>query len=853
MSAAKSPPRSQITSYLYKHPYLFVLLIVAASIALSVALTLLVGVDIGTKTILLPAIISSLVGGVSVGYSRKYIEKTALLSSQVELLDRVADSLNFAVDIIKNPNDSAEVLGDQVHRFLGEPAESQLTFADLVDRIHPNDIEAFTVRNEEFFNSELQEDGVLTDELECRIRRVDGEYRCTRINRVLTVRVDTRFCYVQYSDIEELRQRAAELEKLAHDRADNLVTVSHEIRTPLNAILGLTDLMLATRLTKTQQEYLSKISGAADTLESLVRNLLDLRRLESGQLHVEPEPELVENLLDNFVALHQPVAENSGLRFMVDFSPMLPRKIEIDAQLLGQIVNNLLRNAVKFTDEGLVMLSAGFKKSSASQGDLVIEVSDTGVGIKPSRHESIFEQFERGGAGNTTEGAGLGLALVKRLCKLMDGEVRLQSELGVGSKFSISIPVKVSYAEPIVDKAYLKSIKRVTVLLVERRGLAADHIKAVLKPWVADVQVVVDLDEATGALAKQAFDVVLFGHVLGLDQLEQFINDLQRQFGNRLRLVAISKLEGLNPRLFSLVTGVVVAPFSLKQFACILGDTRQAGPLVAECHANLAAEVSSLILLRDLRILVAEDNEINQQVISEHLRQRGAEVTLVGDGKQAIDALTRSDYDLILMDIEMPVLDGFEATERIKAEPGWKNIPIIPVSAGVTASQKERATSVGMQGFVGKPYKIDELLRAIETVMVDKDFAPVQADLGFEDDSNLSSPESKVFEFAEFDFEEARDYWPTSESLISNLQLFIEKYPVANDLFDGVSDEESGKLAHTLKGAAGFLGMARYSNRLNELSLAFKNGSATADMVSDVRAQHKRVLSEVESFLSMLE
>lgn len=853
MSSRQSSRFSKLTEHLFKYPSLLVLSIVGVSVSLTVKLKLLTGSEIDTATIIVPLIVATLASVLSIQFSRKYVEKSKALASQGELFDQVAESLDFAVDVINDPNNPRERLGAQVHRFLGETTDVQLVFADLLDRIHPDDLATFSNENDRFFSSGFDNDGVFTAGLECRIHRTNNEYRWTRVDRVMQVKQGERLCYVQYSDVQEQIQRRDKLALLAADRADNLVTVSHEIRTPLNAILGLTDLMLATRLTKTQNEYLTKIHGAADALETLVRNLLDLRRLDSGQLKVEPETVVTEDLLDNLVLMHQAVAENSGLRFLVDFSPNLPKRITTDGQMLEQIVNNLLRNAIKFTSEGMVMLSAGFTEQSDTGGVLLIEVSDTGRGIDSHRVDSIFMPFQRGNAENRVEGAGLGLALVKRFCDLLQGEVALTSEVGVGSKFSIRIPVTRLDAHAVIDRVRLEAMSNLKVLLIERRGLSASHICSVIGSWVERVDTVRDLSEALVYLEKTETDVVLVGHVFGLDELEQFVDNCNRQVLAGLKLVAIAKLETMTSRLFSLVAGVVVDPFSLKQFVGIISSENMCeDPLQSSGH-SLAAGVNALTLLKNVRVLVAEDNEINQQVISEHLKQHGARVTLVDNGQQAIDALKKSDYDLILMDIEMPVLDGFEASERIKAEPGWKHIPIIAVSAGVTASQKERANLVGMRGFVGKPYKIQELLDTIEAVLVDRDLAPAQTELGFDEApvGAVSTPEP--VKFIEFDFEEASDYWPTDESLIASLRLFVEKYPAAQDLFDNKRDEQPEKLAHTLKGAAGFLGMVRYSKRLNELNLAFKNNTATDDMISDIRAQHTRVLAEVRSFLSMLE
>lgn len=824
-----------------KYPLLFVGFITTFSVLMNILLTISFGGRIDFLAFFLPLSVSATISSLSLAFVKSYVNSAEALATQSMLIDIASRSLNFAVDTIAEPGQREVDPCPEVKRLLGVNPESNLSYDDLVNRVHPSDREKFITTKQSFFSQPFNELESKTERFDCRMLFNTVGYRWVGITWVFTASHGQVNRFVQYTEIEEQKLLKMQLEQLAADRADNLLTVSHEIRTPLNAIVGLSDLLLSTRLTKTQAAYLSKLTTAADTLEILVRNLLDLRRLESGQYRVERTVTNMGDFLSRLVSFHQPVAENKNLSFLINFSPELPRSMETDSLMLEQIVNNLLRNAVKFTSDGDVMLSVRFSKGTASQGELIIEVTDTGSGILESDKELIFQQFERSKSANSIEGAGLGLAIVKRFCDLLHGEITLSSQFGVGSKFTVKIPVTVVDSRPIVDSNELASLSNFKVLLIEPRETIASHINLVLTPWVNLVQTAKELDEAIDLLASTRFDAVLFGNLFSKAEIEHFADACNTQIQDGCRLLVIPK-KGMSPEQLNLKASVIDSAFNLQQFVTLLNSKTDISLAETSQSPSFPSPLSKL------RVLVAEDNEINQQVLSENLKWHGAEVTMVFNGQQAIDKLSREEFDLILMDIEMPVLDGIEACKRIKAEPRFANIPIIAVSAGVTAAQKERVIEVGMQGFLEKPFKIRNLLATIVPVLSKREIEAAQIDSGF-NELTLASATPQTSTAMEFDIEQALEFWPNIESLIENLQLFVNTYPEADDLFRNKSNDDAAKLAHTLKGSASFLGLTHYSMRLGELYLALNSNSATLDMIADAETQHFSVLRDIRSFL----
>ena len=837
--------------FFIRKPLLGIAVIVTVSVILSVIPRFLLGPPITPVSILTPVFVSSAIGAVALYMTRRYVRQRESLVELTALFDLSSGSLGVAIDQVRSPGEGDERISEQTCRFFGVEAGAGATFTDLLDRIVTEDRAQFMQGNVEFFDAAVQEGETLETEVEFRRRVSEAEVRWTSALRLLSRKNGQRVRFVIYKDIQARKEDESKLRAIADNRAENLVTVSHEIRTPLNAILGLTDLLLQTRLNKTQRDHADKIHTAADTLEALIQNMLDLRRLDSGQLAVEAEPFDTDAFLQKLAALHMDSAEQKGLRYLVDISPNLPRCISSDQRMLLQIISNLLRNAVKFTEKGMVMLSASQRNAAAQSGlrrtELIIEVSDTGLGIEPSEQESIFDPYNRGVARNSLEGAGLGLALVRRFTDALGGKLELVSESGVGSKFSVSVPVEVVDADPLVETDLLAQLKSLRVIVVERRRLIGSHLRSVLSPHVKSVEVVDDVEAAALMLAKAEFDLVLLGYVQSESQAEQFKADLLRNTLLTPKVTAVSKISNIRSELFSVLDAVFVEPFTLRQFAQFVVQGREAGTDAKT--PSLRTPLRSGALLKHLRILVAEDNEINQRVISEQLRSQGVQLQLVNNGREAIEALLRDRYDLILMDIEMPVMDGLTAAERIKSQSGWRNLPIIAVSAGITASQKARAQEAGMSGFVGKPYKFDELYDAIERALSAAQSYELQDDL-FEP---ASAPVTEEQTYEELDLELAQEFWPTSESLVENLRLFVEKYPVADQLFTSQDPQTNAKLAHTLKGAAGFLGMTVYSTNLSEFNKALLEGSATDEMLSDICQQHRRVIDEVGQFLSFYE
>ncbi len=828
----------------------FVIFVLALTMV-SLAVELMLGVRLNLRSILAPFIASCFISAITYFALIKFRLQKDNFAEMLTVINLSSSTLGIAFDRINTSGDERELISEQSATFFGFKYITKPTFADLIERIEPDDRYNFYQKNVEFYESPVNSGEVLIQRVEFRRICDNDTSRWTRASMVLSLQNGRRIKFVIYEDIQSLKENESRLKKVAENRAENLVTVSHEIRTPLNAIVGLTDLLSQSRLSKTQRDYTEKIQTAADTLEAMIRNMLDLRQLDSGQLQVEAESFDTESLFDQLTILHMESAKSKGLRYITDISSNLPKTIVSDQQMLLQIVSNLMRNAMKFTEKGMVMLSASHRGGDVDTGlshaELIIEVSDTGVGIAPDQQSLIFQPFNRGVARNALEGAGMGLSLVSRFVETLGGKVELVSRPGIGSKFSVIVPVKVVDTDPIIDRESIIGLESLRVLIVERRGIISSHLKSVLSPFVKLIEVVDSHKSAMPLLGSSEFDLVLFGYVQSSSQAKEIKNEIVAQTSFMPKVFLISEAIDLDPDLYTVFDAVIFEPFTLKQLVRSLDQNK------IEFSDNKQESWRSDLLfervLKHLNILVAEDNEINQRVFFEQLRRYGAKVSLASNGREALAALQKGTYDLVLMDIEMPVMDGLTAAERIRSQSEWRALPIIAITAGITASQKSRARAAGMNEFIGKPYRFDDLYAAIERVLLAAPVKSIQAGLFDELDVISDAGEHDV---SELDVSLAQDYWPSSESFIENLELFVEKYPTADEVFTSEDPEILAKSAHSLKGAAGFLGMERYSANLSEFHKSLVNGSVSDVMLSDICQQHNRVIEEACLFLSSI-
>ncbi|MEO5375401.1 MAG: response regulator [Alphaproteobacteria bacterium] len=660
------------------------------------------------------------------------------------------------------------------------------------------------------------------------------------------------FMYISIrTDITERKRMEAKLSAALDDanaavraKSEFLANMSHEIRTPMNAIIGLSHLCLQTQLTGRQKDYIRKVYLSANALLRIINDILDFSKIEAGRLDMESIDFTLEEVLGSMASMMGLKAQEKRLEFLVETAEDIPATLVGDPLRLGQVLINLTSNAVKFTEKGEVAVETRVLERGTDYIRLEFTVRDTGIGMTPEQQAGLFQAFSQADSSITRKygGTGLGLTISQRLIEMMGGSIRAESEPGKGSRFIFDVRLGVS--DRVVEKTLLPTsdLRGMKVLAVDDNESALNVVGDYLASFTFKVTKARDGKEAIIAVQEAEmsgapFDLLVIDYMMpeldGISAATRIRHELGLTRPPVMIMATAYGEEEVVRRAVSeaQIDGFLVKPINQSLLFETIMEAFGKSTSGGHRHAVVSGNIKDIEhALSGARILVAEDNEINQQVALELLEQANITVVIAENGRRAIDLICQEPFDGVLMDLQMPVMDGLTATREIRKDPRFADLPILAMTANAMAGDREMCLDAGMQDHIGKPINPDEMFATMARWIKPASPRPLTRDSGAKDDARPAEPDgaSEPPTIAGVDTGAGlarmggnlKSYLGLLAKFRTNQGAAVEAFRTALDAAD---TETAERIVHTLKGVAGTIGASELQAKAAILERAIKN------------------------------